>query len=119
MHELNVMLKVLDEVEVIAEENQLNHITGIVLEVGELSSVIPHFLTEYFPVMIDERPLFDGCDLIIETREGIGKCRMCGCEYNVIKHDGYCPDCGSPAKDILSGKDFIIKEIQIPDIGLY
>lgn len=118
MHELGVMYKVLDEVSEIANENHINHVTGIVLEVGELSSVIPFFLTEYFPVIIENKPLFEGCELIVEPVEGIGECTECGTQYNVVQCDGYCPKCHAGSKKILSGRDFIIKEIQIPDIGL-
>lgn len=117
MHELNVMLQVLGEVTNIAQENHLNHVTGIVLEIGELSSVLPHFLEEYFPLMIEDRPLFDDCKLIIERVEGIGECLQCGCRYNVVKANGRCPECGYEYKKILQGRDFVIKEIQIPDVG--
>ena len=117
MHELNVMLQVLGEVTNIAQENHLNHVTGIVLEIGELSSVLPHFLEEYFPLMIEDRSLFDDCKLIIERVEGIGECLQCGCQYNVVKENGVCPKCGYEYKKILQGRDFVIKEIQIPDVG--
>ncbi len=116
MHELNVMLQVIDKVSEIAEDNHLNHVTGIVLEIGELSSVLPFFLEEYFPLMIEDKPMFDGCKLIIENIEGIGQCQQCGKQYNVLKEDGICPKCGCSHKKIIQGKDFIIKEIQIPDI---
>lgn len=41
MHELNVMLQVVDEVEQIASANQIPKVSAIVLEVGELCSIIP------------------------------------------------------------------------------
>lgn len=118
MHELNVMLQVIDEVEDIAKENKLNHVTGIVLEIGELSSVLPHFLEEYFPLMIEDKSMFNDCKLIIERVEGIGECLKCGFRYNVVKENGICPKCGYNHKKILQGRDFVIKEIQIPDIGI-
>mgnify|MGYP004484562963 FL=1 len=35
--------------------------------------------------------------------------------FNVIEHEGYCPNCGSFEKTTLSGKDFLIREIHIPE----
>lgn len=114
MHELGVMLKVIGQIEEMAREEHFSHVTGIVLDIGELSTVLPFFIKEYFPLMIEDKPLFEGCELTIEETEGIGRCKECGQMYRIIETDGHCPVCNSFHKDVLSGRDFIIKEIQIP-----
>ena len=35
--------------------------------------------------------------------------------YNIIEHKGRCPVCGSESKDILSGEEFNIKELLVPE----
>ncbi|SHL37907.1 hydrogenase nickel incorporation protein HypA/HybF [Anaerocolumna jejuensis DSM 15929] len=113
MHELNVMLQVVDEVEQIASANQIPKVSAIVLDVGELCSIIPSFMIDYFPLMIEDKPMFEDCKLIIERSEGIGKCKTCGADYNVVQNGGFCPVCHEYEKEVLSGRDFLIKEIQI------
>ena len=113
MHELNVLMAVADQVEQIAVENKLRFVDAIVLEVGELSSVIPMFLTEYYPLIVEKKPILRDSKLKIEIVPGIGRCLNCGTEFNVVKENGYCPECGSFEMEILSGRDFVIKEIRI------
>ena len=45
----------------------------------------------------------------------MAKCQSCGTIFNVVEQKGYCPKCGSFDKDILSGLDFMIKEIAVPN----
>ena len=108
------MLKVLNKVEEIAHKQGLKKISGIVLDIGELSSVVPMFIENYYPIMIEGRPLFENCQLMIERTEGIAECTCCGEQYNVIENDGHCPCCNAFEKRVLQGRDFVIKEIQIP-----
>lgn len=114
MHELGVMLKVLDTVEEIAAEQGIEKVDGIVLDIGELSSVVPMFIEDYYPLMIESRPLFRDCRLTIDRTEGIAECANCGEQYNVIENDGHCPCCNAFEKHVLQGRDFVIKEIQVP-----
>lgn len=114
MHELGVMFKVLDTVEGIAAAQGVDKVSAIVLDIGELSSVIPMFIEDYYPLMIENRPLFKDCELVIERTEGIAECVNCGQKYNVIEYDGHCPCCNTFEKKVLQGTDFLIKEIQIP-----
>ncbi|MBQ6622881.1 MAG: hydrogenase maturation nickel metallochaperone HypA [Mogibacterium sp.] len=109
-----MMLKVLDMVEHIAAEQKIDQVTAIVLDIGELSSVVPMFIEDYFPLMIEDRPLFKDCELVIERTEGIAECVNCGEQYNVIENDGHCPCCNTFKKRVLQGRDFVIKEIQTP-----
>ncbi len=46
MHELGVVFHIMDSLETVARENQVTHIEGVTVEVGEVSTVIPHYLTD-------------------------------------------------------------------------
>ena len=45
------------------------------------------FIESYWPLLIENKPLFSECELVIERTEGIAECRMCGEMYNVIEND--------------------------------
>ena len=78
MHEIGVVRSMVKTVTAFAEANQITDIAEIVVDVGELSLVIPEYVEE-------------------------------------LEHKGYCPHCGSFEKTILTGRDFLIREIHIPE----
>jgi Zn finger protein HypA/HybF (possibly regulating hydrogenase expression) len=113
MHELNILLEVVDQVEALACESKIEQVKAIVLEIGELSTVVPIFMEEYYPLMVKNRPALQDSELIIESIPGLAKCEGCGEQYNVVEHDGYCPACSEFKKEVLQGREFIIKEIWV------
>lgn len=85
-----------------------------VLDIGELSLVIPKYVEDIYPVIVGDTWLKD-TKLVINVIPGMTECDECNELFNVIEHEGYCPNCGSFEKTILSGKDFLIREIHIPE----
>ena len=114
MHEIGIVRSMCKTVVDYARENNVRHISEIVCEVGELSLVLPQYVEELFPPVAEGTPL-EGVKLILETVPGMAECDDCDEIFNVIEHEGYCPNCGSFEKTILSGKDFLIREIHIPE----
>ena len=45
MHEFGIVVHVVDTLEKLATENDLTEIASVTLEIGEVSSVLPDFLT--------------------------------------------------------------------------
>ena len=81
---------------------------------AELSLVIPKYLRElYAPVA--EGTILEHAELIINEIPGMAECDDCDEIFNVVRHEGYCPACGSFNKTVLSGKDFGIREIHVPE----
>lgn len=111
MHEISVLVEVVRTVEEIVKEKNIKKLDSIVLEIGELSSVYSPFMVEYFPVVTDNKPFFKNTKLVIENLPGEARCQFCSEVFNVIKNKGYCPKCGSFDKDLMSGKEFNIKEL--------
>ena len=114
MHEIGIVRSMCRTVLDYMEENNVAAISEIVCEVGELSLVIPQYVEELFPPVPEGTPL-EGAKLILETVPGMAECDDCDEIFNVIEHEGYCPNCGSFEKTVLTGKDFTIKEIHIPE----
>lgn len=115
MHELSVLVEVTRIVEETAKAQNIDKIAAIVLQIGELSSVVTQFMEEYFPIVVDRKPMFKDTKLEIEILPGMAKCQQCQTVFNVIENKGYCPKCGSFDKDLLCGQEFLIKEIVVPN----
>lgn len=114
MHEINIVRQVVRTVEDFARENNVTDVREIVLDIGELSLVIPEYVEQLYPPVV-KGTILENARLIINVVPGLAECEDCGEIFNVIEHDGYCPNCGSFNKEVLSGKDFYIREIHIPE----
>ncbi len=110
MHELGVISSMVKTLEQIVHDEQLTKVQKLVLEVGELSGIVPHYMEACWPAAIYKTFMADA-ELEMEVIPGIVHCRDCGREFNAMAHDFTCPDCGGKNFEILSGNDVIIKEI--------
>ena len=109
MHEIGVVRQMLKTVEEFAAENEMDEIVSIVLEIGDLSMIIPKYVEDIYSVIV-KGTRFEHTELVIETVEGQGVCRQCKRAFPIVKNEGYCPRCGKRDADIISGRDFVIKE---------
>ena len=114
MHEIGIVRSMCKTVLDYAKANNVQRISEIVCEVGELSLVIPKYVEDIYPVVVGDTWLKD-TKLLINVIPGMAECDECNELFHVIEHEGYCPNCGSFEKTILSGKDFLIREIHIPE----
>ena len=110
MHELSILKYVLDTVESVVEEQNLTKVGKIVLEIGELSEVIPGYLREVYPAAVFET-IFEETELEIVMVKGNVICSDCRKVYRFLEHSHECPYCASQKKEIISGNGFNIKEI--------
>ncbi len=115
MHEIGIVKSMCKTVVDYAHENNVQNIKEIVCEVGELSLVIPEYVNQLFPIVKKDYPELDDAEIILEPIPGLAECDDCDEIFNVIKYEGYCPNCGSFNKTVLSGEEFTIKEIHIPE----
>lgn len=111
MHEIGVARSMVKTVTDFAGQNDIKEVAEIVLDIGELSLVIPKYVEDIYPVVVGDTWLKD-TKLVINVISGMAECNEL---FNVIEHEGYCPNCGSFEKTILSGKDFLIREMHIPE----
>lgn len=66
MHELGVVFHIMDNVEKVAQENKVEGISKVVLELGEVSTVIESYLQNCWKWAAKKRELFDGAELVVE-----------------------------------------------------
>lgn len=110
MHELGVVFEVIKTVQNFAQRNGVTKIDTLVLQIGELSAMIPEYIEACYPAAVDGT-IMEKTKLKIEILPGNGICRGCNRVFNLKGNDGKCPDCGSGEWDLISGKEFMIKEI--------
>lgn len=110
MHELGVAIEVVKTVEDFAKKNGVTKIDTLVLQIGELSSMIPRYIEACFPAAVDGT-LLQGTKLKIEILPGNAICKACAKVFNLIASESRCPNCGGEDWEILCGKEFSIKEI--------
>lgn len=113
MHEITILVQLVNMVEREAKANHIaEKIDTIVVQLGQLSSIIPKYLTEYYP-NVTEGTKLNGSKLIIEMIPGNGLCHHCNKVFGIVVHKGKCPICGGDDWEMLSGKEFILKEIRV------
>lgn len=114
MHEIGIVRQIRRTVEDFAAENGVREIREVVVDCGELLLVIPKYLQELYPV-VTKGSILQGTTLRINEIPGLAECDDCDEIFNVVEHKGYCPNCGSFDKTILSGKECSIREIVVPE----
>lgn len=110
MHELGVIMEVIKTVEGVIKENNLTKVEKLVLQIGELSSMIPKYIEACYPAAVDGT-LLEKTQLEIEILPGNALCRKCNKVFNIIENGKKCPHCGIQDFELLSGREFMIKEI--------
>lgn len=110
MHELGVVFEVVKTVENFVKQNGVTKVETIVLQIGELSSMIPKYIEYCYPAAVDGTALED-TKLKIEIIPGNAMCKKCNTVFNILENKSKCPSCESKDWKLISGKEFMIKEI--------
>ena len=99
MHELGIVLNVIDRVEEIAKENNVKKVTKLTLEIGEVSSIVPSYFSDCFEWAKKKTDYMKDTELemIIKTTEYAKK----------------CPHCGSDNTYLVTGDEMRIKDIEV------
>lgn len=113
MHELGVVFHIMDSLEKVAEENAVTGISEVVLELGEVSTVIEDYLQNCWKWAARKRALFAEAELVVEKLPAVTWCDDCEKTYPTVEHGKICPYCGSPHTWLLQGNEFNIKEIEV------
>lgn len=113
MHELGVVFHIMDSLEKVAQENEVTGISKVVLELGEVSTVIESYLQSCWKWAVKKRDLFAEAELLVETLPAVTYCEGCGATYPTVEYGKICPHCKSPDTWLLQGNEFNIKEIEV------
>jgi len=114
MHELGIVIEIVKQIESYMSQNEIHQIETVVLQIGALSSVYPKYIQEVYPMAVEHSRL-KNTNLEIDVSPGIGKCTECGFIYHLIENKNHCPKCTSQHFSILSGKEFLIKQLVVDE----
>ena len=115
MHELGIVFHIIDSLESVAKENDLTAISCVTVEVGEVSTVVPDYLTDCWQWAAKKKELLQNCEMVVETIPAVTHCDGCGQDYPTVAHGRICPHCGSEKTWLITGNEINIKEITVPE----
>lgn len=115
MHELGIVFNIMDSLESVAKQHDLTAIRSVTVEVGEVSTVIPDYLTDCWNWARKKKELLQSCEMEVETIRAVTHCDGCGEDYPTVAHGRICPHCGSEKTWLITGNEINIKEITVSD----
>ena len=113
MHELGIVFYIIRDVKQAAEENHVSHVSAVVMNIGEVSTIVPEYLTDCWRWAADKEDLLRGCELKINLLPAVTRCGDCGEDYPTVRHGKTCPHCNSQKTWLLHGNEVEIKEIEV------
>lgn len=118
MHELGIMMGVMDAVQASAKQVGATRVLKISLAVGEMTEAIEDALRFAFEVLSEDTICADA-ELDIRIIRPRSHCYECGAVYEHDRFHMLCPECGGFATELLAGREMQIDsiEVDIPDDG--
>jgi hydrogenase nickel incorporation protein HypA/HybF len=112
MHELSIVMSIVDTVEREKEKQQAQTIESIELDIGVLSGVEMEAFYFAWDAGVSQTGL-EKARLKINRPPAKARCNVCGHSFVAANSFDPCPECGNPFCDILSGKELKIKRITV------
>ena len=112
MHELGTVLYVIKQVEQVVEENKLSQVASVTLQIGEVSGIVPEYITDAWKWAVKESTYLKETELKIEKLDAVTFCEDCKQTYPTVKYAKICPHCKSEHTYLVSGNEYNIKEIE-------
>ena len=113
MHELGIVFYIIRDVKEVAEANHVEHVSAVVMDIGEVSTIVPSYLQDCWRWAADKEDLLRGCELKINLLPAVTHCDGCGRDYGTVAHGKTCPHCGSGETWLLHGNEVEIKQIDV------
>jgi len=122
MHEFGFAYNIFKVAEATAIKYNAKRITKVLLEIGELTLIVPEMLKECF-IMATHGSIAEGAELVIEVTPGKIQCQDCDKISLVTLKDDHikgidlfeCQHCQSKNTQIVEGKKANVKNIMIEE----
>ena len=95
MHELGIVMNVLEQVDSVAAEYKAEKVTKVTMEVGEVSSIVPDLFIDAFNWAKKKTDYLKDAELEMIIIEGRTYCQSCGGTYKTTEYGKKCPHCGT------------------------
>ena len=113
MHELGIVFYIIRDVKQAAAENGVDRVSAVVMDIGEVSTIVPEYLTDCWRWAADKEDMLKGCELKINILPAVTWCDDCHKEYPTVQYGKTCPYCHSEKTWLLRGNEVEIKEIEV------
>ena len=115
MHELGIVFYIIRDVKEAAEEHGVQKVSAVVMDIGEVSTIVPEYLQDCWRWAADKEEMLKGCELRVNTIKAVSHCGDCGCDFGTVENGKTCPNCGGGNTWLLRGNEVEIKEIDVPN----
>lgn len=112
MHELSITEHILEDCLKEAKRLKASKIRVIRLCIGQLKGIVPDCIQIYLDMLSEGTPA-EGARIEAEFLPVKVRCRECRREGQISPHHLECPHCGSLALELLSGREFYIKSMEV------
>ena len=112
MHEYSIVQSLLDSCEENAKANNSTKVTKVVVKIGVLSGVEPDLLQIAFDTF-KEKTICEDAEFIMNIQPVVIKCKECGEESTLDKHQYSCPKCEAIDITILDGEDMFLMQLEL------
>lgn len=118
MHEMGVVINMLQTLERVAKQNDITSIARVSIELGEMTGVVPKYLLSCWPAAVDGT-VCNRSELFIKEIRALANCHECGKDYllmdNLVDDTPVCPFCSSTRWHLKEGDQLLITEIAVQD----
>lgn len=112
MHELSIVMSIVDTVEKEREKQLADVVESIELDIGMLSGVEMDAFYFAWDAGVS-KTILENTKLKINRPQAKAKCTACGKTFVAESSFDACPECENPFCDILSGKELRIKRMTV------
>lgn len=112
MHELGIVFHIIRTVEGACRDAGVRRVSSVTLQLGEVSGVVPRYLTDAWTWAAAKNPLVAGAELKVEEIPALTFCEGCGKTYGTVEHGKTCPHCGGEHTYLLQGQEVMVKEVE-------
>lgn len=92
MHELGVVLNMLDTLDAAAKRYGVSRIASVSVDVGEMTGIVPVYMHGVWPEAVNGT-ICAGSELYINMVKAIAHCADCGKDYEVMETPGTTSPC--------------------------
>ena len=87
MHELGIVFYIIRDVKQTAEENGVSRVSAVVMDIGEVSTVVPEYLTDCWRWAADKEDRSRGSERRSNIIPAVTHCEGCGRAYETVRYE--------------------------------
>lgn len=112
MHELSIVISLIDLCEKNLKASGGNEIEEVVIKVGRLSGVESHYLRDAYEVY-KSGTVCKNANLTIHEQSVVVECLECGFTSELTQNEFICPNCSSQNLKVIDGEDMYLMSLVI------